>query len=207
MDAFYRAHATADRVLDVGSAGGRNKEFFPNSVTVDIDPKNNPDVVADAQALPFEDGSFDVIVCKEVLEHVKRPEIAIGEFRRVLRSGGKLVLSTRFLFPIHEAPHDHWRFTKYCLEELFRDWGVVEIKDEADPVTTIAILIDRLIYQSDFRFNKLAKGWLYLVTFFILPFRHLLVRQYGDVTKSTPVDSAFTSGYYVVAHTKAESPL
>ena len=103
------------------------------------------------------------------------------------------------MFPIHEAPHDGFRFTKYALQDLFRDWKNVEIKDEADPVLTIVILIDRLIYQSDFRFNKISKGLLVLITYLILPFRHLLLRQYGDVRKSCPVDSAFTTGYYVVA--------
>lgn len=200
MRAFYEAHATDEKTLDVGSAGERNKDLFPNSTTVDIDPANHPDVVADAHALPFPDASYEVIVCKEMLEHAKRPEVVLNEFKRVLVPGGKLILSTRFLFPIHEAPHDHWRFTRYCLEELLQGWSKVEIKDEADSVTTIVILIDRLIYQSEFHANKLSKGLLLLLTFLLLPFRYLLVRQFGDVTKSTEVPSAFTSGYYVIAH-------
>lgn len=199
MDAFYRANATDAQVLDVGSAGGRNKEYFPNSLTVDLFPDNHPDVVADAHDLPFPDASYDTIVCKEVLEHVKRPQVVIDQFHRVLTPGGKLILSTRFLFPIHEAPHDGFRFTKYALLDLFKDWKEVKIIDEADPILTIVILIDRMIYQSDFRFNKISKGLLVLITYLILPFRHLLLRQYGDVRKSQPVDSAFTTGYYVVA--------
>ena len=64
MDAFYSANATNIKVLDVGSAGGRNKEYFPNSLTVDIDPQYKPDVVADAHNLPFADASYECIVCK-----------------------------------------------------------------------------------------------------------------------------------------------
>jgi len=200
MDAFYRAHATTEKVLDVGSAGGRNKEYFPNSLTVDLFPDNKPDVVADAHDLPFPNTSYSTIVCKEVLEHVKRPQVVIDQFHRILTPGGKLILSTRFMFPIHEAPHDGYRFTKYALLDLFKDWNDVKIIDEADPILTIVILIDRMIYQSDFRFNKISKGVLVGITYLLLPFRRLLVQQYGDVMKSCPVDSAFTTGYYVIAH-------
>lgn len=200
LDQFYKDNATGLKTLDVGSASGRNKDYFPNSTTVDIDERANPDVVADAHQLPFENESFDCVVCKEVLEHVQKPDVVISEMKRVLKPGGKLVLSTRFLFPIHEAPHDYWRFTRFNLEELFSNWEKVTIKEEADPITSIIMLIDRLIYQSVFKCNKFVKGILYLLTFCILPFKHLLVKQYGDVRKEQPVKSAFTSGYYVVAH-------
>lgn len=199
LDAFYRSNATKEKVLDVGSAGGRNKEYFPNSLTVDLFPENKPDVVADAHSLPFAEASYKTIVCKEVLEHVKRPHEVIDEFHRVLESGGKLILSTRFLFPIHEAPHDGFRFTKYALLELFKDWKEVEIIEDSDPILTIVILIDRMIYQSDFKFNKISKGLLLGITYLLLPFRHLLLRQYGDVGKNFPVNSAFSAGYHVVA--------
>ena len=51
-------------------------------------------LVADAQDLPFEDGSFDVVVCTEVIEHVDFPGKVIGEIYRVLAPNGVLVLGT-----------------------------------------------------------------------------------------------------------------
>ncbi|HEX8091984.1 MAG TPA: class I SAM-dependent methyltransferase [Blastocatellia bacterium] len=50
--------------------------------------------VADAQSLPFEDGSFDVVFSCECLEHVPDPRLALTEFYRVLKPLGKLVLTT-----------------------------------------------------------------------------------------------------------------
>lgn len=50
--------------------------------------------VADAQALPFQDNSFDLLFSCECLEHVPEPQIALAEFRRVLKPKGKLVLTT-----------------------------------------------------------------------------------------------------------------
>jgi ubiquinone/menaquinone biosynthesis C-methylase UbiE len=46
-----------------------------------------------AEELPFADGSYDVIQCMEVLEHLQHPERALAEFRRVARRGAHLIIS------------------------------------------------------------------------------------------------------------------
>jgi ubiquinone/menaquinone biosynthesis C-methylase UbiE len=46
-------------------------------------------VEADAQALPFDDGSFDAVMCVCMLHHVDHPARALAEQRRVLRPGGR----------------------------------------------------------------------------------------------------------------------
>jgi ubiquinone biosynthesis O-methyltransferase len=51
-------------------------------------------VVGDVSHLPFEDQSFDAVLCTEVIEHVRGPRQAVGELVRVLRPGGRLVLTT-----------------------------------------------------------------------------------------------------------------
>lgn len=51
-------------------------------------------VRGDAEHLPFDDNSFDVVVWSEVIEHLMRPELAVWEVARVLRTGGVLVLTT-----------------------------------------------------------------------------------------------------------------
>lgn len=47
----------------------------------------------DPNNLPFQTGAFDAIVCLEVLEHLFRPDLALAEFKRVLRSGGVLIVT------------------------------------------------------------------------------------------------------------------
>ena len=51
-------------------------------------------VAGDAEALPFRDAAFDVVVWSEVIEHLMRPELAVWEVARVLRPGGTLVMTT-----------------------------------------------------------------------------------------------------------------
>jgi SAM-dependent methyltransferase len=105
-------------------------------------------VVGDARRLPVRDAAFDVVLCTEMLEHVPEPQQAIDEMWRVLKPGGTLVLTTRFLFPIHDAPHDYFRFTKYGLRHLLKRFEVLELQEEADSVGTIAILVQRLGMQA-----------------------------------------------------------
>ena len=47
---------------------------------------------ADAMCLPFEAGTFDAIVSMDVLEHISDDALALREFYRVLKPGGRVVL-------------------------------------------------------------------------------------------------------------------
>ena len=62
---------------------------------VGFDDPANPiaDVHGSADALPFEDGSFDTVLCTQVIEHVRTPNAVIAECARVLRPGGVLIVT------------------------------------------------------------------------------------------------------------------
>jgi SAM-dependent methyltransferase len=49
---------------------------------------------ANLEALPFDDGEFDLVLCSQVIEHVLDADAGIAELARVLRPGGTLVIST-----------------------------------------------------------------------------------------------------------------
>jgi SAM-dependent methyltransferase len=82
------------------------------------------DVIADACALPFRERSFDTVLCTELAEHVPDPERLFSEIARVLAPAGCLILSTPFLFGLHEEPRDFYRYTPYALERLARQHGL-----------------------------------------------------------------------------------
>jgi SAM-dependent methyltransferase len=128
----FEARSGEKRVLNVGAGGplaGRIARLRESRVVnVDLDPACSPEVVADVCDLRcFADQSFDAVFLMEVLEHVPTPDLAISEIHRVLTPGGQLVLSTPFLFEIHEGPHDFYRFTEHGLRHLLRGFDACRI--------------------------------------------------------------------------------
>jgi ubiquinone/menaquinone biosynthesis C-methylase UbiE len=98
------------RVLEVAVGTGRNLPFYPPDATLTgIDLSTEMLAIArkraadlgraadlregDAQSLPFEDGSFDTVVCVLSLCAIPDPDRAIREMRRVLVPGGTLLLA------------------------------------------------------------------------------------------------------------------
>lgn len=74
----------------------------------------NLDIVSDITAIPQRDGSFDAVLCTEVLEHLPDPLAALREFGRLLRPGGWLVLTAPFCSLTHMAPfHFASGFSRY----------------------------------------------------------------------------------------------
>jgi ubiquinone/menaquinone biosynthesis C-methylase UbiE len=77
------------KVLDVATGGGhvarRLREEGCTVVTVDPAPGMEPEVVASAESLPFEDGSFDVVTCRIAAHHFQDIRKAVAEMARVTR--------------------------------------------------------------------------------------------------------------------------
>jgi hypothetical protein len=65
---------------------------------------------------------------------------------RVLKPGGRLVLTTRFCFPLHERPGDFWRFTPYTLTRLFAALEPLVIPQHS-AFQTILVLLVRLVME------------------------------------------------------------
>lgn len=197
LDRFIAAHATTARTLDLGAQNGPYAAHFPRRVAMDLKPSSGIHLRGDAHTLPFRDASFDVVLCTEVLEHLPEPQRAIDEMFRVLTPGGQLLLTTRFLFPIHDAPHDYFRFTKYGLQYLLRRFDEVRIEEETDAVGSLAVLIQRLGMQAQtLGHTSLRAGWL-LAARIVRPFSFLITAEYGDSRRLTPEKGIMTSGYHV----------
>lgn len=128
------------RVLDAGSGNAPYRPLFAHCAYTTHDWAASPhpgarsaDVVADLTALPLDDDTFDVVLCTEVLEHVGEPQAALGEIARVLRPGGRLLLTVPFVMELHEEPHDYFRYTPHALRRLLTDSGFEAI--EVRPLT------------------------------------------------------------------------
>lgn len=86
------------------------------------------DVYADiGRPLPFSDACCDAVTLFQVLEHVSTPWQLLAECRRLLRPGGNIVITVPFMWHVHEAPHDYYRYTRYGLAYLLRQAGFTDI--------------------------------------------------------------------------------
>ena len=152
----------------------------------------------DACSLKFENDFFDIIICSEMLEHFKEPQRAINEINRVLKKGGRLILTTRFVYPLHDVPYDYFRYTKYGLRELFKDWKIDVLESESESLESIAILLQRLIFQINYKFNKFIKVILLVQVQFFLFLNRFVSKEFGDIKKETIEKDIMSSGYYLV---------
>ena len=110
------------------------KKFIDSHIGLDhietFHDKSNIDLFGTAYEIPVEDNNFDSAICTAVLEHLEEPELALRECYRVLNKGGVAIYTVPFIWHVHEAPRDFYRFSKYGLKYLFNKVGfeILEIK-------------------------------------------------------------------------------
>lgn len=90
-----------------------------------------PDFFWDGHKMPFDDASFDTTFATEVLEHCPEPKVILDETYRVMREGGCFFFTVPFLWNLHEAPHDEYRYTPFALKRLLTEAGFKDIEINA----------------------------------------------------------------------------
>jgi SAM-dependent methyltransferase len=121
-------------VLDAGAGSGKYRLLFTHCDYRAHDFGHEPgtigkytalDYESDIVAIPVPDGSIDVVLCTEVLEHVPEPLLAVREFARILRAGGTLLLTAPLGSFLHQEPFHyyggytpHW-YRKFLTEARF----------------------------------------------------------------------------------------
>jgi len=186
------------RVLDVGCGRGFYEMAISNIfsgvkvVGVDLNEnylsvgknavrdKNVTFLKADATKLPFKSGSFDRVICSEVLEHIPDDEGVLKEIRRVLKRGGKAIISV----PNKNYPF-FWDPLNYILEHFFHThipshiWWLAGIWADHERLYTEEELLGKLgrvggLGKSGFTIDKIWRS-----TAYCLPFSHFLLYGIG----------------------------
>ena len=127
------------KVLDVGAGTGHGARYLHNDKTVyyptdlptardssDETISMKPEkirVCCSCYELPFSNESMEGMMFISVLEHLENPPLALKEAHRVLASGGDILISTPFMFPVHGFPMDFRRWTLEGLKLEMKNAG------------------------------------------------------------------------------------
>jgi SAM-dependent methyltransferase len=194
-------------VLDVGSGDRQLEKHLPAGtryIGLDYPPSGTryralPHVWADAMHLPIRAGSVDGVALFEVLEHLPAPGLALQEAARVLRSGGVVVLTVPFLYPIHDAPFDFSRLTAHQLRHLAASAGleITELNERGYALETAAMLTSLSLAEACIRAVEQRR----LIALILLPFLLSvpLVNISGYLlSRLFPVNHFMPAGYVAV---------
>lgn len=154
-------------VVDYGCADVPYRNFFPESVRyLAADIPGNPDatlILNPDGSLPVDGDSVDAVLSTQVLEHVLDPTLYLDECSRVLRPGGRLLLSTHGSMVYHPDPVDLWRWTCDGLREAVERAGLRILRFEGImglPATGLQFLQDGFYYRIP---NRLQRLFAYLM--------------------------------------------
>jgi len=126
---------------------------------------NSVDIIAPCTDVPLPDSRFDVILCTEVLEHVSDTPKSFQELARLLKTDGFLIVTTPFMYPLHEEPYDYVRLTPYQIRKYAGCYGfrVLELATSGNEIEVIATVWDTMWRQSVNGNDVLSTAWVALM--------------------------------------------
>lgn len=157
----------------------------------------NAEIISDLnKPLPIPSSSFDHVVSFEVLEHLQEPLTMLSEAFRILKPGGSITLSVPFMWWVHEAPWDYFRYTKFGIYYIFQKAGFKDI--EIHPTTGFwSMWLLKINYQT----NKLVRGPKYIrkiIKLTLIPFWFINQTIAPFLDKIWQEENE-TAGYFVTA--------
>ena len=155
--AAFLPSGSLGRILDYGAGNSpyRSGLEFDKYVSADLAQNSLGSIdhiIRPGQPLPLADGSFDLVLLLDVLEHVSDPDYVLVEIRRLLGPEGRLIMSIPFIYREHETPFDYARYTSFGVENLLgRHGGYVVRRNKVGSVgfTLLSIFLSRGIVNGE----------------------------------------------------------
>ncbi|MDD5596671.1 MAG: methyltransferase domain-containing protein [Victivallaceae bacterium] len=113
-------------ILDYGAGASPYSSLYKNNnkyIRADIDKSQNADIIIQANKIPLESESADIVLSTQVLEHVEDYNQYLKEAQRILKPDGIIILSTHGYWIYHPHPADYWRWTQAGLKKILSDAG------------------------------------------------------------------------------------
>jgi SAM-dependent methyltransferase len=159
--AGFAADMREGGVLDVGCGLRPYEDLFPDGSYVGIDVEvsgrppgdKQPDRYFDGLNIPFEDERFDRVICTQVLEHSVDPDALLREMHRVLRPGGRLLITVPFMWGLHEVPFDFRRYSMYGIPRAVEAAGLRVVSTDRLTLGIDAVAMIVASEQNNFRYN------------------------------------------------------
>lgn len=132
----FAQNVSNQKILELGSGKKLKgkyhysaKQFFNDSnefIQSDINPNFGHQIV-DVTTMDFKE-EFDIILCMNVLEHVYDYPKAVENLYNALKTNGQLVVFVPVMYPLHDEPHDYWRFTEHSLRKIFVNFSKIKLE-------------------------------------------------------------------------------
>ena len=170
-------------ILFVGAGGALEEnirgKLYKSFVSIDVDPKRNPDIVMSVTELNFPPKTFDTVFLLEVLEHIPDFFDVPDSISQVIKPGGLVIISTPFILGEHDLPHDYYRITVNGVKYLFRNYEQIFSTKRTGYSWAILTIISRLIVSRSYaiKFIGLAINVLLLP---LMPFSILIDKMLPD---------------------------
>lgn len=161
------------KLLDFGCGSKPYEKLFKNlndyvGVEVAGNKENlKSDIYYDGISLPFADNTFDSILCTEVFEHVEQLDEVIFELYRILKPGGRMIVTTPFMCMEHEMPYDFRRFTLNGLTNLIKKKNFKIIKSQK-LLNNFHVFFQTLNFYICQVFLKIKTRYLKYIVYFLL---------------------------------------
>jgi SAM-dependent methyltransferase len=213
------------RVLDVGAGSCPYRPLFAHCKysTQDLAPLHHTqlrhggygeiDFRCDATSIPVPDGSFDAVLCTEVLEHHPEPIKVVQEFARILTPGARLILTAPLGSGIHQEPYHYYGgYTRFWYEKFLTEAGFEQLQIEANQGTLRHCAQECIRLAQMTRPFALRMPWLVEVIWaplwlVLLPVLGFIIPVVCKLLDRFDREKRFTVGYHVTAVRGADEVL
>lgn len=148
-------------IIEIGSVdiNGTIRPIFESwgaskYIGIDIESGREVDIICKAEGIvnKFGKESFDVVICNEVLEHIKDWQIVMSNIKNVCKPGGIIFITTRSKgFGKHGYPKDFWRYEIEDMQKVFSDCEIQYlIRDPYEPGVLMKAIKPKVFFEKDF---------------------------------------------------------